>query len=128
MVKANWSRSTASAEFMCASSTLLFQATSSSSAAGAVNLSTATCLPGLIDVHVHLTADPRNIGYKSLGISVPRATLTGARNARATLFTGFTTVRNLAASEYSDMALRDAIEAGDNPRSGMLAPGPALGI
>src|ERR1700726_37512 len=80
MVKANWSRSTASAEFMCASSTLLFQAISSSSAAGAVNLSTATCLPGLIDVHVHLTADPRNIGYKSLGISVPRATLTGARN------------------------------------------------
>jgi imidazolonepropionase-like amidohydrolase len=102
--------------------------TANHSTAGAVNLSTATCLPGLIDVHVHLTSDPRNTGYKSLGISVPRAALTGARNARTTLLAGFTTVRNVSAKEYSDVALRDAIEAGDVPGPRMLVSGPALGI
>src|SRR5881227_1648075 len=37
-----------------------------------VQLPDATCLPGLIDVHVHLTADPTKHGYQALGISVPR--------------------------------------------------------
>jgi imidazolonepropionase-like amidohydrolase len=46
-----------------------------------LELPNATVLPGLIDAHTHLTGDPRDIGYQSLGISVPRATLKGARNA-----------------------------------------------
>ena len=61
------------------------------------DLPNATVLPGLTDAHTHLTGDPRNIGYQSLGISIPRATLTGARNARVTLEAGFTTVRNVGA-------------------------------
>src|SRR3989449_79276 len=93
-----------------------------------IDLPNATVLPGLTDAHTHLTGDPRNIGYQSLGISIPRATLTGARNARLTLEAGFTTVRNVGAEGYSDVALRDAINAGDVAGPRMLVSGPALGI
>src|SRR6266513_5069286 len=93
-----------------------------------IDLPNATVLPGLTDAHTHLTGDPRNIGYQSLGISIPRATLTGARNARLTLEAGFTTVRNVGAEGYSDVALRDAINDGDIPGPRMLVSGPALGI
>ena len=92
-----------------------------------IDLPDATVLPGLIDAHTHLTMDPK-FGYEELGISVPREALIGAKNARATLLAGFTTVRNVGASGYSDVALRDAINAGDIPGPRLLVSGPALGI
>lgn len=92
-----------------------------------IELPNATLLPGLIDAHTHLTMDP-HFGYETLGISVPRETLIGARNARLTLQAGFTTVRNVGASGFSDVALRDAVNAGDIPGPRILASGPALGI
>jgi imidazolonepropionase-like amidohydrolase len=93
-----------------------------------IDLGDATLLPGFIDVHTHLTMDAGSGGYESLGISIPRSALTGAKNARVTLFAGFTTVRNVGAEGYSDVALRDGIDAGDVVGPRMQVSGPPLGI
>src|ERR1700736_6072263 len=105
-----------------------FTQASRSPGARLIDLGNATVLPGLTDAHTHMTGDPQDVGYEGLGISIPRSTLVGARNARLTLEAGFTTVRNVGADGYSDVALRDAINAGDIPGPHMLVSGPALGI
>src|SRR6267142_1267552 len=93
-----------------------------------IDLPDATVLPGLVDMHTHLTFDLNSLGYSGLGISTAREALHGARNARRTLEAGFTTVRNLGAFDYSDIALRDAINDGDVVGPRIVASGPAMGI
>jgi imidazolonepropionase-like amidohydrolase len=93
-----------------------------------IDLPNATLLPGLIDMHTHLTFDLNSLGYQGLSISTAREALHGARNARRTLEAGFTTVRNVGAKDYADIALRDAINDGDVIGPRIIASGPALGI
>jgi imidazolonepropionase-like amidohydrolase len=80
-------------------------------------------LPGLIDLHVHLTADPasRDLGYHRLTTSVAEGALLGARHARLMLEAGFTAARDLGAPGYASVALRRAIDAG-------WIPGPRLAV
>ena len=100
---------------------------SADSGAKIIDLSSKTVLPGLIDAHTHITFDPK-FGYDRLAISLPREALIGAKNARITLLAGFTSIRNVGATEFADIALRDAINAGDVPGPRMDASGPALSI
>ncbi|MES2351888.1 MAG: amidohydrolase family protein [Pseudomonadota bacterium] len=93
-----------------------------------IDLGNKTLLPGLIDMHTHLTGDPQDSGYSIVAKSIPRVTLTGAKNARITLQAGFTTVRDVGADGYADIGLRDAINDGDVPGPRMAASGPPLSI
>lgn len=98
------------------------------SGARLIDLSDYTVMPGLIDMHVHLTGDHRYHGYKSLELSLPRRTLHGAMNAGITLQAGFTSARNVGAGGFADVALRDAINAGELPGPRLRVSGPSLGI
>jgi imidazolonepropionase-like amidohydrolase len=92
-----------------------------------IDLSHSTVLPGLIDVHVHLTVNPSEGGANGLTVSTPREAIDGVANARKTLLAGFTTVRNVGASGFTDVALRDAINTGEVEGPRMQVSGPPLG-
>ena len=71
-----------------------------------IDLSTATLLPGIIDVHTHLTSDTNFDPYHQLSTTVAKSALIGARNAKVTLEAGITTVRNVGADGFADVDLR----------------------
>ncbi|MDT0596130.1 metal-dependent hydrolase family protein [Glaciecola petra] len=93
-----------------------------------IDLSGHTIMPGLMDMHVHLTSDATQHGYRRLTSSLPRVTLTGVKHAEQTLMAGFTTVRNVGAPGFADVALKDAINDGDLVGPRMFVAGRSIGV
>ena len=92
-----------------------------------IDLGARTLLPGLIDMHVHLTSDPTLSGYKGLEYTDNFWTVVGVANARKTLDAGFTTVRNVGSANYNDVALKQGIEGGYIPGPRIVPATYALG-
>uniref|UniRef100_UPI00286B321B amidohydrolase family protein n=1 Tax=Sphingomonas sp. TaxID=28214 RepID=UPI00286B321B len=89
-----------------------------------------TVMPGLIDVHVHLTFKSGEPWYTSLTpkYSNAYAATVGLTNALTMARAGFTTVRDLGGDATASLAMRDAIREGAFPGPRVLVAGPALSM
>jgi len=88
--------------------------------ANVVDLKGYTVLPGLMDCHDHITSMPGDGGDTAqLKETDAHKAIYGVANAKMTLEAGFTTVRDVGAGSYADVALRDLINKG-------VVPGPRL--
>ncbi|RAK67690.1 metal-dependent hydrolase family protein [Phenylobacterium kunshanense] len=92
-----------------------------------VDLPGVTLLPGLIDMHVHLTSVASIGGYNYLEYSDAFWTAVATRHAKDTLEAGFTTVRNVGSEFYADVGLREAIDGGYIPGPRIVSAAYALG-
>jgi imidazolonepropionase-like amidohydrolase len=97
-------------------------------AARTINLKGMTCLPGLIDSHVHLTGETSPTGYTDqFRWNVADYAIRSTVYARRTLEAGFTTVRNLGDGDNASISLRNAINQGVVPGPRIYTAGSAIG-
>ncbi len=93
-----------------------------------IDLSTRTVLPGLIDMHVHLSSDPGGDYWRETVDSDEYAVLLGVKNARLTARAGFTTVRDLGSAPLVGFALARGTQEGLIAGPRIIASGPAISI
>ena len=96
--------------------------------ATAIDLKSQTCMPGLIDSHVHLTGQTSRTEYVDrYHWNVADYAIRSTVYARRTLLAGFTTVRNVGDEANESAALRNAINAGIVPGPRIFTAGKAIG-
>lgn len=94
-----------------------------------IHLEGQTLVPGFMDMHVHLSSEMEGVSFLESRLeSIPRRTINAVVNARKTLDAGFTSVRNVGASDYTVIGVRDAINRGDIVGPRVWATGPSLGV
>lgn len=93
-----------------------------------VHLPDKTVLPGLIDLHTHLTGDPGGDFWKEAVEPDEWGVVIGAKNARLTALAGFTTVREAGSAQNTAFALRRATAEGLIAGPRIIAAGPPLSI
>jgi imidazolonepropionase-like amidohydrolase len=96
-----------------------------------IDLGDVTLLPGFIDCHTHIIGrelgDPAN-DTAEVKDNESFGAILGVGNARKTLMAGFTTIRNVGAPHFDDMALRKAVNEGRIPGPRMRNAGHGIGI
>ncbi|HEX5262975.1 MAG TPA: amidohydrolase family protein [Phenylobacterium sp.] len=92
-----------------------------------VDLPGVTLLPGLIDMHVHLTSSPLFGGYSRLQMTDSFWPILATTHAKATVEAGFTTVRNVGSRNFEDVGLKQAIDGGFIPGPRIVPAGYAIG-
>jgi imidazolonepropionase-like amidohydrolase len=93
-----------------------------------IDLKSLTVLPGLIDLHTHLTGDPGGDFWKEATEPDEWGVVVGAKNARITALAGFTTVREAGSGQETAFSLRRGTAEGIIPGPRIIAAGPALAI